>query len=156
VARLPEVQLTLFGDGPQHAGLAALAAELGVAERVTLVKRIENAELCRQLPEFDVFAARSDYFEISKSVLEPLLTGLPVVHNRRPGAQVPELQGDFACLVEPTEAGYFEALARLLADDAAREALGRAAYAHAQARWAPERTEAKYAEVHRRYMRAVV
>jgi glycosyltransferase involved in cell wall biosynthesis len=149
MARLPEAELTLVGDGEGHAHLQEVARECGLAPRVTFRPRVPNDELCPLLPEFDLFAAHSDYWEISKSVLEPLLTGLPVVLNLRPGEPVPELQGDFLLLVDNTPEGYAQALTRLLTDDRFREDLGRRAYAHAQARWSPKVTEAKYVEIYR-------
>lgn len=149
VARLPEVELTLVGDGEGHGHLREVARDCGLSSRVTFRRSVANDELCLLLPEFDIFAAHSDYWEISKSVLEPLLTGLPVVLNRRPGEPVPELQGDFVMLVDNTPEGYGQAFERLLADDLFREELGRRAYAHAQALWSPAVTEAKYVEIYR-------
>ncbi len=149
VARLPGVELTLVGNGEGHSRLQAVARESGLGERVIFRPSVPNDELCPLLPEFDIFAAHSDYWEISKSVLEPLLTGLPVVLNRRQGEPVPELQGDFLLLVDNTPEGYYQALERLLTDDRFREELGRRAYSHAQARWSPAVTEAKYVEIYR-------
>jgi glycosyltransferase involved in cell wall biosynthesis len=106
------------------------------------------------LPEFDIFATHSEYWEISKSVLEPLLTGLPVVINRRKGAPVPELTDDICFLVANTVESYREALERLTADGDYRERLGRAAYAHAQSNWSPAATEAKFVAIYRRLVGA--
>ncbi|RJR43071.1 MAG: glycosyltransferase [Deltaproteobacteria bacterium] len=152
VARLPEPELTLVGNGEGHAHLREVARECGLANRVIFRPSVPNDELCPLLPDFDIFAAHSDYWEISKSLLEPLLTGLPVVLNRRNGEPVPELQGDFLMLVDNTPEGYYEALQRLLTDDRFREELGRRAYAHAQARWSPAVTEAKYVEIYQRLL----
>ena len=149
VAAMPDVELTIVGDGPIVGDLRRTAEERGVAGRVVFRPAVPNDELCRLLPQFDIFAIRSDYFELSKSMLEALLTGLPVVVNRRPGDPVPELTGDIALLVDNTAAGYQAALQRLISDHAFRERLGRAAYAHAQARWAPEKTEAAYIAAYR-------
>ncbi|HVP29444.1 MAG TPA: glycosyltransferase [Myxococcota bacterium] len=150
VASLPRVELTIVGDGPRRPALAALARELGAEARVHFEPAIRNAELCSRLPGFDLFAVHTDYWEINKSVLEALLTGLPVVLNRRRGEPVPELEGDFVRLVENSEEGYRRAIAELLADRAAREALGRRARAHARARYEPAKSEAKVAEIYRR------
>jgi glycosyltransferase involved in cell wall biosynthesis len=148
-ARLPEVELTLVGDGESHGHLRQVARDCGLSSRVVFRQSVPNDELCAALPEFDLFATHTEYWEISKSVLEPLLTGLPVVLNRRRGEPVPELQGDFLLLVDNTPEGYGQALERLLTNHAFREELGRRAYAHAQALWAPAVTEAKYVEIYR-------
>ena len=83
-------------------------------------------------------------------MLEPLLTGMPVVINKRIGAPVPELSDDICLLVSNSVAGYREALERLIADHGYRERLGRAAYVHAQANWSPATTEAKFIGIYRK------
>lgn len=153
MAGLPGTELTVVGDGPLRPGLEALARELGLLNRVIFRPAVRNEELCALLPEFDVFTIHSEYWELNKSLLEALLTGLPCVLNSRRGLPVPELAGaDFALLVPNTPEGYGEALGRLLADEAFREALGRRAYAHAQERWAPAKAEAAYLDIYTRCM----
>lgn len=149
VEQLRNVQLTIVGDGPFHAHLQSVAKQCNIADRVKLIASLPNDELCRQLPEFDIFATHSEYWEIAKSVLEPLLTGLPVVINRRLGTAVPELTDDICVLVPNTPEGYRQALQQLIADDTFRERLGRTAYAHAQANWSPAATEAKFVAIYR-------
>lgn len=150
VARLPGVELTLVGDGPMHDHLRDTAVREGVQARVRFERAIRNAELCRRLPEFDVFATHTEYWELSKSLLEPLLTGLPVVVNRRQGEPTPELTPEICVLVENTVEGYYTALNELLRDDERRELLGRAARKRSHDSWAPERSEARLADAHRR------
>jgi glycosyltransferase involved in cell wall biosynthesis len=152
VAQIPGVELTLVGDGALHDYLKGVARDCGMAERVKFFPAQANDELCRSLPEFDIFAVHTEYWEISKSVLEPLLTGLPVVINRRLGPPVPELSEDICLLVENTLEAYREAFERLIRDHGYRESLGRHAYAQAQALWVPSKTEAKFVEVYRRLM----
>src|SRR6185437_15125018 len=125
--------------------LVALAAELRVADRVQFAPAIKNDELCRMLPEFDLFAVHTEYWELNKSVLEALLTGLPVIINRRQGEPVPEFEAaSFVRMVDNSTDSYRDALIELLNDHGKREALGRAAYVHAQENWAPAKTEAVY------------
>lgn len=153
VASIPKVELLIVGDGPKRSALVALAADLCVSDRVKFSPAIENDELCKILPEFDLFAVHTEYWELNKSVLEALLTGLPVIINRRLGEPVPELDNaDYVRTVDNSSASYHEALTELLGDDARREALGRAAFSHAQANWAPARTEAVYAEIYRKIL----
>lgn len=153
IAQLSSVEFTIVGDGPIRGRLEKLSADLGVADRVHFRPAIANDELCRLLPEQDVFAVHSEHWEISKSVLEALLTGLPTVINKRHGPDAPELEGDFVLMVENTPAAYREVLERLLTDHPFREALGRRAFAHSRAIWAPEITEAKYVEIYRRLLK---
>jgi glycosyltransferase involved in cell wall biosynthesis len=154
VARLSEAELTVVGDGPILGALQDLTKQLDIQGRVRFLPAVANDALCELLAEQDIFAVHTEYWEISKSVLEALLTGLPVVINRRTGEPVPELEGDFVMKVNNTEAEYLTALEHLLRDHEARAALGRRAFAHAQAHWAPEITEAKYASIYRRFLGA--
>lgn len=156
VARLSNVELTIVGNGPILADLQALVSALGVGERVHFMPAVENDVLCEMLPEQDIFAVHTEYWEISKSVLEAVLTGLPVVINRRIGEAVPELEGDFVLKVNNTEAEYLAAFEHLLTDHEARAALGRRAFAHAQTHWAPEVTESRYAAIYRKFLGAPV
>jgi len=149
LVRLPEARLTLVGDGPYHQHLQQEAIAAGVSARTDFLQAVPNDQLCRMLPEFDIFATHTEYWELSKAVLEALLTGLPVVLNRRRGEPVPELQGDFLLLAENTPEDYSQALQKLLTDHEFREQLGRKAYAHAQEHWAPAKTEAKFVEIYR-------
>ncbi len=154
VASLEGVSLTIIGDGAIHGDLNRLVAQLGLRERVTLKRAVPNDELCESLADYDIFAVHTEYWELSKSVLEPLLSGLPVVINRRKGAPVPELDDAICMLVENTPEGYSDALTRLMHDHGFRENLGRRAYEHADAHWSPRITETKYADLYRRTMLA--
>ncbi|MBS1141848.1 MAG: glycosyltransferase family 4 protein [Proteobacteria bacterium] len=151
VGRIPGVHLTLVGDGTYHEYLKNAVAEAGLDDRVRFHAAISNDQLCRLLPEHDLFAVHSEYWEISKSVLEPLLCGLPLVINRRIGLPVPELTGDICMLVENTVDGYQKAIEELITHDDKREALGRRAFAWALANWSPKATEARFAAIYRQY-----
>src|SRR5262249_1411491 len=70
VASIPKVELLVVGDGPKRGALERLVAELGVADRVKFAPAIANDDLCRMLPEFDLFAVHTEYWELNKSVLE--------------------------------------------------------------------------------------
>ncbi|HZV62098.1 MAG TPA: glycosyltransferase [Methylophilaceae bacterium] len=153
LVRLPNTQFTIVGDGPIRPRLEQLAVELGIADRTFFRPAVANDELCELLAEQDIFAVHTEYWEISKSVLEALLTGLAIVINNRLGDAVPELEGDFVLKVSNTEDEYFTALHYLLNNDSARAELGRKALAHARQNWAPEVTEAKYAAIYRSFLK---
>jgi len=148
IATLPKVKLTLIGDGPLHTYLKQVAKDSEAEGRVEFIPSLSNDELCRRLPDYDVFAAHTDYWEIPKSVLEPLLTGLPVVINRRLGLPVPELTEDVCISVDNTVDGYKLALERLMGDDEFRIKLGAGAFKKANSQWAPSITEAKYMDIY--------
>ena len=152
VAALGNTHLTIVGDGAKRPALETMVQARGWRDIVDFRPAVANDELCAMLPDFDLFAIHSEYWEISKSLLEALLTGLPCIVSRRIGEPVPELQGDFGRLVDNTTAAFQAALAGLIGDDAARETLGRRAYAHAQANWSPARTEAKVVAIYRSFL----
>jgi glycosyltransferase involved in cell wall biosynthesis len=145
--------LTIVGDGSTRAELERYVHEQRLERVVTFRPAVPNDELCAMLPEFDLFAIHSEYWEISKSLLEALLTGLPCIVSRRRGDPVPELQGDFVRLVENTTAAYRAVLQELISDDDARAALGQRAYRQAQENWSPARTEAKMVAIYKSLMR---
>jgi glycosyltransferase involved in cell wall biosynthesis len=154
VARIPDAELTIVGDGPSRPELEALAEHCGVAGRVIFRPSVDNDDLCRMLPGFDLFAVHTEYWEINKSVLEALLTGLPIVINRRTGPPVPEfIENDIVHFVDNTESAYHEALSKFATDQTARETLGQRALACARRLWDPKVTTAKYVDVYRRLMR---
>jgi glycosyltransferase involved in cell wall biosynthesis len=78
VAALPDTRLLLAGDGPARAGLAALAEELGAADRVVFAGRLPHAHAA--LCAIDVFASPSPQETFGIAVIEALATGLPVVY----------------------------------------------------------------------------
>lgn len=149
VARLPATRLTLIGDGPEHELLREVAKSSGAGDRIVFRRSVENAELCRMLPAFDLFATHSEYYELSKAVLEAFVSGLPVLLNRRTGDPVPELTPDICMFCESSTEGYRAGLERLIAEPGLRETLGQAAADHAQGSWSPEATEERLASIYR-------
>ncbi len=150
IAQMDNIEFTIVGDGPIRPNLESLARELGVEGRIHFRPTVHNDELCTMLPTFDVFAVHTEFWEINKSVLEVLLTGLPIIINVRRGLPVPELMGDFVYKVDNTVESYLSALQKLVSDDSFREQLGRKAYEHANANWAPKVTERKFVEIYKR------
>jgi glycosyltransferase involved in cell wall biosynthesis len=152
VKDLADAELTIVGDGDLREKLHRLVSDLNMVDRVKFITAIPNTDLCRRLSEYDIFAIHSEYWEINKSLLEALLTGLPCVVNRRMGPQVPELDGNFIMKVENSPENYRSAFEKLISDHAFRESLGRQAYTHAQEKWAPEKTERAYVDIYERLM----
>lgn len=144
-----DAELTLVGNGEYHEYLKSVAQEYGIADRVSFKPAVSNDELCEMLPDYDLFAVHNDYWGIPKAVIEPLLTGLPVVINRRYPEPVPELDGDWVMLVENTKEGYLNALRRLLTDDDYRKSLGQRGYDYAWEHFAPDKMEQKVVDLYR-------
>ncbi|QWG25097.1 glycosyltransferase family 4 protein [Bradyrhizobium sediminis] len=154
VAGMPDVHYTIVGDGPLRPKLEELVRQLDVGDRVTFRPVVFNTELCRMLSEYDLFVIHTEYFEISKSLLEALLAGLPVVMNARHGQPVPELQNGIVKLVADTVEDYGKAIRELLASEDRRAALGRGAYRKAQEEYAPAVTERKVVNIYKSILEA--
>src|SRR5262249_55707283 len=89
-ARHPESRVLLVGDGPLRAVLEALAAPLGVGDRVTFAGYRDRPE--RFLRLMDVFALTSRSEGMPLAILEAWAAGLPVVASRVGG--IPEVVAD--------------------------------------------------------------
>ena len=76
---LLDTDLILAGDGPDKAMLIALAAELGVADRVRLVGALPQAELRSYYGAADALALASSREGWANVLLEAMACGTPVV-----------------------------------------------------------------------------
>jgi glycosyltransferase involved in cell wall biosynthesis len=111
----PDARLLLVGDGPERAGLEALAAALGVADAVRFAGYQQEPEPYLRL--MDVFALTSRSEGMPMSLLEAWAARVPVVASRVGG--IPELveDGRTGLLFDfPDTAGLASHLGRLLAD----------------------------------------
>jgi len=69
-------RLVIVGDGPERRDLEALAATLGVADRMVFAGHSTTPE--SWLAAFDIFALSSDTEQMPLSLLEAMAAGLPV------------------------------------------------------------------------------
>src|SRR3984885_5054634 len=123
-------KLVIVGDGPLRGELQALAARLGVTDKVVFAGEINNAGVTPYYHAADLFAlasvARSEAFGIVQ--IEAMAAGLPVVNTSLDsGVPFVSLDGQTGLTVPP---GNPQALAvainRLLDDDGLRQSLGQA------------------------------
>jgi glycosyltransferase involved in cell wall biosynthesis len=76
-ATLKAGRLVIVGDGPERPALEALAATLGVSQRVRFAGH--HQDTAPFYAGFDIFALSSDTEQMPLSVLEAMAAGLPVV-----------------------------------------------------------------------------
>lgn len=78
-------RLALLGKGRLEDSLKALAAELGIAERVDFLGQVADAR--RYFQAFDVFALSSDHEPFGMVLLEAMVAGVPVLATACGGAR---------------------------------------------------------------------
>jgi glycosyltransferase involved in cell wall biosynthesis len=144
----PDIDLLLAGDGPDRGKLEALAAELGVADRVRFLGvRKDVPDLLRAA---DVFALTSVSEAASLTLMEAMACGCPVVVTNVGGN--PELvrQGVDGVLVPRGDAAACgKALGDILDDPALAARYGAAGRARARERFDLARTIARYEHLYR-------
>ena len=107
VAGMPEVQLTLAGDGPAAAALRRRAAQPDLADRVTFLGRLDDHELAAFYGGLDVLAIPSlttpTWVEqFGRVAVEAMAAGVPVVASD--SGALPEIVGEAGLLVPPGNA----------------------------------------------------
>jgi glycosyltransferase involved in cell wall biosynthesis len=146
---LPDhVEAVVVGDGPERGRLEALAAQLGVAGRITWLGVRPNAEMPGILSSAELAVFPSLMEATSVAALECMACELPVAASRVGG--LPEIVDDrVGALFEPADA---EDLAAVVADLLARAdlaRLGRAARQRVVEHWSNDRLTERHLEIYR-------
>ena len=114
----PRFEVEVVGSGPEVGRLAALAAELGVTDRVEFRGHVTEEALPAVYRAFDALAVPSVptpgwVEQFGRVVVEAQASGVPVVASR--SGALPEVVGGAGTLVEPGDpADLARGLARLL------------------------------------------
>ena len=145
--RHPGTVLAVLGEGPERAALAALAAELGVADALLLPGRVGDVAAVLWAAELVVHPSRWEGFGLA--LLEAMLCERPIVASAV--SSIPEIvsDGETGLLVPADDApALAAAVGRLLDDPALASQLGRSGAARARAEFSvarmAERTLAVY------------
>ncbi|MFN3422833.1 MAG: glycosyltransferase family 4 protein, partial [Armatimonadota bacterium] len=126
IATLPEVTLTVVGDGPCREEWEALARELGVAERVWFTGSLPKPALHDVMCRHDVFVLASTYEGLPHIVVEAMLLNLPVIAAPVGGTLEVVQDGITGLLVAPETEAIATALQHLAADPDKRRRLAEA------------------------------
>lgn len=135
VALLRDLDFTyeIAGEGPERDTLSARIETLGLAHKVRLLGYVDDPRSF--LRKADVFFMPSIIEGFGLAAVEAMDAGLPIVASAVPG--LGEVIGDTSCgrLVDPRSPADMAAGLRavLTTDAGGREAMGRAAFARAQA-----------------------
>jgi glycosyltransferase involved in cell wall biosynthesis len=137
--------LVVLGEGPERAALTALAAELGVADRVVLPGRVPDVAAWLRRASAYVQPSRWEGFGLG--VLEAMQASLPVVATRV--SSLPELvvDGETGYLVPVDDA---PAVAAALTQALERPELGAAGQARAQREFSVARMADRTAALYER------
>lgn len=148
VARVPEAQLLIVGDGPERDTLRALARTLAPGDGVVFAGAIPDA--ARVLPVVDLYVTASRREGLPLAVLEAMACGLPVLATAAPGhvdAVEPEVTGRLVPLDDAP--GLAAAAALLLRDPALRARMGRAGRERVERHFSHARVLAEIADLYR-------
>lgn len=137
LAAVPETVLLLVGGGTDEPRLRALAATLGLGDRVIFVGMAAEEEMVRFYRTADVYVmpnrttASGDTEGFGLTFLEAGACGRPVIGGRAGGVPDAVVDGVTGLLIDATShPAVAEACIRLLADSALAETLGRNGRAH--------------------------
>lgn len=132
LARLPEAWLWIAGAGPEQAALKALAAELGVADRVRFLGWVADPGPLYRAADLCVFPSR--YEPLGNVVIQAWAHGLPVIAAASKGPAALIRDGDDGLLVPVDDVDALAAnVGGLLADPQLRERLAAAGRIRAEA-----------------------
>jgi glycosyltransferase involved in cell wall biosynthesis len=139
----PGARLSIAGSGPEAAALAALARELGIADRVRFTGRLDRDQMAALYRDADLMLNASRVDNMPNAILEALASGLPVVTTDAGGIPFIVQQRETAMLVPVDDPAAMAAAAREVLDDLAlRAALATAGRHEVQRyRWSSVRTE---------------
>jgi len=126
-AEEPGWKLTVVGDGPERAALAARAAELGFGSKVDFRGYVDGwgDELPGIYRQADLFVFPSLKEGFGMVIIEAMACGTPVLTTRV--SAIPEVVADAGLLVEPASPdGIAQGILRLMRDDDLRRGYARA------------------------------
>jgi glycosyltransferase involved in cell wall biosynthesis len=130
VTRETPARLIIAGDGPERTGLTSLAANLGVADRVTFAGHREDTPTL--YAEFDLFALTSDTEQMPLSVIEAMASGLPVAATDVGDVREMLAPANRGFVCSTSDAAVTDSLARLLRSWETRVRIGLANRAKAE------------------------
>jgi 1,2-diacylglycerol 3-alpha-glucosyltransferase len=111
----PDMRLVIIGDGPEKSELRELAAELGIAERVTFTGELLFADIPAYLKAADLFMFASVTETQGLVTMEAMAAGLPVVAVDASGTRDIVEDGKHGFLVPDDPDALADSVNRLLA-----------------------------------------
>lgn len=120
----PQIKAFIVGNGPEQKKLEALIAKYNIASQVSLLG--ERSDVTKLLSAADIFTLTSETEGMSKSILEALAAGLPVIATNVGGNKDLVLNDHNGCLLADHTPETLSAQILALAENAAlRETMGK-------------------------------
>lgn len=142
-------QAQIIGDGELRSVLRFSIGDLGLTDRVTLVGTLPSHKVVERMRAADLFVLSSHEEGISNAALEAMACGLPVVTTNAGGMAEAVRDGIDGFVVPVRDiAALTDRIARLLADPALREQMGRSARARVEAEFSLERQARVFEEMY--------
>lgn len=113
-----EASLIFVGGGPLKQELVDLAAELGIADKVTVAGRLSHEDMVREMQQSDVYCLPTLSEGMPVATIEAMSVGLPVIASRVDGLPETIREPDCGILVPPSDKA---ALTAALADGLTRD-----------------------------------
>ncbi len=111
-----DVQLSIVGDGPDRANLAAMIEERGLQDHVLLMLTQSGSDVLRLLRESDAFVLASDAEPLGVVYMEAMAAGLPTIGTNAGGVGEVIADGRTGVLVPPRDPQAVAAAVQRLID----------------------------------------
>lgn len=139
--KTPGAEATFYGQGNDMQSLRKMIHESGMVRRINLAGPVAQNEIQERLIEYDVMVLLSDYEGTPGALMDAMACGVvPVVLDIPGGVQELVIDGETGFLVEDRTGAFVDAVRLLDRDVSLREAMGRRARNHIEARFSLERT----------------
>jgi glycosyltransferase involved in cell wall biosynthesis len=147
---VPDACFAIVGDGPEGESLRALAARLGLADRIRFLTRLSDDEMVAYFRALDVFMLPTEREGFGMVFAEAMSQETAAIGPRMPPVDGIIVDGESGVLVDGRAPGDWAAAAiALLNDPDRRKALGRAARARIRDRFDERRAFAEIEQTYR-------
>lgn len=137
IAKFPDAQFLIVGDGPQRKSIGAFATELGIASHVHFLGNRNDTQ--RLLAAFDVFCLTSKNEANPVSIIEALATGIPVVSPDVGSVRETVLDSVTGFVTRPRDANHTaESIVRILSNSTIANSMGGAGRELVRESWSLE------------------
>ncbi|WP_355662381.1 glycosyltransferase [Halomonas salifodinae] len=146
-----DLKLRLVGDGADIGSLKVLAAELGIADKVSFVGRVNHENVPGELEKLDIYVALSRKESFGVAIIEAGAAGRPVVVSDAGGLPEVVVNGKTG-LVVPGESPEMaaEAILKLVKDRLLMKRMGELARQHVSKNYSWDASVEKMVDLYKR------